>query len=153
MTQTRWSPTSCYIRHSQNFDKIDSFLKPVLNTCILGNIIVGWGVWVVKEGAGILHQIYKFSGGFNILGSRIHQSKSWYYLGPSKTSKAQSAFGYRPLTFFIKSSNLNRDLLQKTLLKNTFYVFLVKILYLEKKVRNIYTHILEFNFPREDVID
>ena len=34
-----------------------------------------------------------------------------------------------------------------------FYVLLVKILDLEKKTRNIYTSILEFIFPREDVID
>ena len=72
------------MRHSQNFDKIDSFLKPVLNICILINLIVGWGEWVIKDGAGILHQTYRFSGGANIWGIRIHQSKSWYYLGPLK---------------------------------------------------------------------
>ena len=41
MTQTRWSPTPCHLRHSENFDKIDSFLKPVWNIYILGNLIVG----------------------------------------------------------------------------------------------------------------
>ena len=41
MTQTRWPLTPYYLRHSQYFDKIDSFLKPVLNSCILGNLIVG----------------------------------------------------------------------------------------------------------------
>ena len=30
--------TRCHLRHSQNFDKIDSFLKSVLNICILGNL-------------------------------------------------------------------------------------------------------------------
>ena len=37
------------MRHFQNFDKIDSFLKPVLNILILGNLIVGWGEGVIKE--------------------------------------------------------------------------------------------------------
>ena len=37
--------------------------------------------------------------------------------------------------------------------KNTFYDLLVKILHLEKKARNIYTHMVEFNLPKEDVID
>ena len=38
------------MRHSQNFGKIDSFQKPVLNICVLGNLTVGWGEWVIKEG-------------------------------------------------------------------------------------------------------
>ena len=95
------------MRHLQNFDKIDSFLKPFLNICILGNLIVGSGEWVIKEGAGILHQIYRFSGGVNTWERRIHQSKSWYYLGHSQISKAEIVFGYKPLTLFLKSSNLN----------------------------------------------
>ena len=92
------------MRHSQNFDKIDSFLKPVLNIFILGNYIVGWEKGVIKERAGILHQIYRFRGGVNSWGSRIHQTKSWYFLGPFQTSKvelfAEIVFGYKPLTFF-----------------------------------------------------
>ena len=39
-----------------------------------------------KRGTCILHQIFKFSGGVNIWG-RVHQSKTWYSLGPSQTSK------------------------------------------------------------------
>ena len=82
--------------------KIDSFLKPVLNISIIGNLIVGWGGWVIIEGADILHQIFRFSGGVNIWG-RIHQSKSWYSLGPCQTSKvdfvAEIVFGCMPLTF------------------------------------------------------
>ena len=103
------------MRHSQNFDKINSLLKLVLNICILGNLIVGWGERVIKEGVGILHQIYRFGGGVNIWGSGIPESKSWYYLGPSQTSKveffAEIVFGYKPLTFFVKSSNLDAWLL------------------------------------------
>ena len=49
---------------ANNFDKIDSFLKPVLNILILCKLIVGWGDGVIKEGAGILHQICRFRGGF-----------------------------------------------------------------------------------------
>ena len=48
------------MRHSQSFDKIDTFLKPLLNILILCNLISGWGEGVIKEGAGILHQIYIF---------------------------------------------------------------------------------------------
>ena len=47
------------MRHFQNFDKIDSFLKLVLNIHILNNLIVGWGEGFIKKGAGILHQIYR----------------------------------------------------------------------------------------------
>ena len=31
MTQTTWYPTPCYMGHFQIFDKIDGFLKNVLN--------------------------------------------------------------------------------------------------------------------------
>ena len=36
------TPT-CHIRHSQNFSKIYSFLKPLLNIFFLCNLTVGWG--------------------------------------------------------------------------------------------------------------
>ena len=59
--------------------------------------------WVIKEEAGILHQIFRFNGGVNIWGS-IHQSISWYSLGPSQTSKvdffAEVVSGCKPLTYF-----------------------------------------------------
>ena len=51
------------MHHFQSFDKIDIFLKPVLNILILCNLIVGWGEGTIKEKAGILHQIYRFRGG------------------------------------------------------------------------------------------
>ena len=47
--------TPCHMRHSQNFDKIKSFLKSVWNIFIVGNIIVGWGEEVIKDGTCILH--------------------------------------------------------------------------------------------------
>ena len=111
MTQTRWPPTPCHIRPSQNIHKIDSFLKHVLNICIIGNLFVGRGEWVIKEGASILHQIDRFSGGVNINGSRVHQSKSWYYLGPFRTSKVGTfcgnCFRLYAFNFFVKGSNLD----------------------------------------------
>ena len=62
---------------------------------------------VIKEGTGILHHIFRFSGGANIWG-RIHQGKSWYSLGPSQTSKvdvfAEIIFGCKPLTLFFKTT-------------------------------------------------
>ena len=70
------------MRFFQNFDKINSFLKPVLNIFILGNLIVGWGEGFIKEGAGFCIKSIDL-GGVNNWRSRIHQSKKWYYLGPS----------------------------------------------------------------------
>ena len=55
-------PPSCHMRHFQNFDKFESFLKPILNIFILGSLIVRWGKGVLKEEAGIMHQIYRFKG-------------------------------------------------------------------------------------------
>ena len=102
-------PTPFHLLHSKNFDKIGTFLKLVLNICILGNLIVRRGGWVIKEGAGILHQICRFSGGVNIWG-RIHQSKRCHSLGLSQTSKvdffAEIVFSCKPLTFFINCYNL-----------------------------------------------
>ena len=65
---------------------------------------------VIKTGPGILHQIFRFSGGVNIWG-RTHQSKRWYSLGTSQTSKVDSfaeiVFGCKPLTFFVKGCRLD----------------------------------------------
>ena len=109
-TQRRWPPSPCHLCHSQNFDKIDTFLKLVLNVCIIGNLVVRWGGWATKEGDGILHQIFRFSGGVNIW-DRIRQSNSWYSLGPSQTSKvdffAEIFFGCKPLTFLVKGYTLD----------------------------------------------
>ena len=100
------------MRHYQSFDKIDGFLKPVLNILILRNLIVGWGEGVIKEGAGILHQSYRFRGG--VWESIIHQIKCWYYLGSFQTFKAELfakiVFGYKPLKFFVECSNLDASL-------------------------------------------
>ena len=58
----KMTPFPCQMCHFQNFYKIDSFLKPVLNILIIGNLIVGWGEEIIKNGAGILHQINRFKG-------------------------------------------------------------------------------------------
>ena len=55
--------THPHMCHSQIFDKTDSFLKPVVNIFFLFNL--GGGEVVIKEGADILHQIYRFKGGVN----------------------------------------------------------------------------------------
>ena len=44
----------------------------------------------------------------------IHQGKCWYYLEPFQTFKAELfakiPFGFKPLTFFVKSSSLDVSL-------------------------------------------
>ena len=62
----------------------------------------------------------------------IHQSKCWYV---------------DPLNF------LRWIFFTKIVLAGSRYVVLVKILHLGKSARNIYTCMLEFTFPREDVVN
>ena len=63
---------------------------------------------LLKKGC-ILHQIFRLRGGVNIWG-RIYQSKRWYSLEPSQTSKvdffAEIVFGFKSLTFFVKCYDL-----------------------------------------------
>ena len=53
-------------------------------------------------------------GGVGGMGSRVHQSKSWYDLGLFQIFKvellAKIVSGYKPLTLFLKSSNLDISL-------------------------------------------
>ena len=56
------------MRHSENFDKIDSFLTSALNILILYNLIAWWREGVIKEGNGTLHQIYRFRRGVKCWG-------------------------------------------------------------------------------------
>ena len=142
------SPYPCYTRHSQNFDKTVSFLRPVLNTCILGNMIVGWLSGFLKRGLVFCIK------SIDLVEALIFWREEFIKvrIGIIQTSKAEIAFGYKPLTFYWKAPTWML-IGCITLLKNTFYVLLVEILYLEKKVRNIYTRIIELTFPREDVIN
>ena len=48
----------------------------------------------------------RISGGVNTWESRIHQSKSWLYLGYSQTSKVEIVFRYKLLTRFCKKLQL-----------------------------------------------
>ena len=83
--------------------------------------------------AGILHQIFRFSGGVNIW-NRIHQSKSWYSLGLSQTS----------LMLFVKGPILDVWLvLQQASKKHLLWYCIFK------KKRKIYTRMLEFTFQEK----
>ena len=137
-------PVICVIH--KIFTKTSSFLKPVLKIFILHNLIVGWGgLGVIKEGAGILHQIYRSRGGSSCWGSRTHQIETKYNLWHFQTSKVGGAFYENCFRKLI-------DWFHKTLPINNFYVFLVKMLNL-KKARNVYTRMLEFTFPGADMIN
>ena len=117
MTQTRHPPsTPSHLGHSQSFDKIDSFLKSVLNILILCNLIVGWGgIGSYKRGSWYFTSNLQIQRRYLKVGeSMIHQSKCWYYLGPFQTFKAELfakiVFGYKPLSLFVKTSNLHASL-------------------------------------------
>ena len=71
------------------------------------------GEGVIKEGRGgwYLASNYIDLGKVLIVGGkRIHQSESWYYLGPFQTSKVEFfmkiVFGYKSLTCFCKELQL-----------------------------------------------
>ena len=104
---------------------------------------------VIKEGPGTLDKIYRFRGSGN---SKIHQSKSWYHLGSLQTSKTDFStkivFGFKPLTFFVKK--LQRKSFSGSIKRFQQTLFMFWIL---KKACNIYTPMLEFTFPGEDIID
>ena len=74
MTQSRRHPpsppTPCHLRHPQNFNKINIGQKSLLKTLIFYNLIVGWKEGVIKEGAGILHQICRFRRGAKCWGQQ-----------------------------------------------------------------------------------
>ena len=65
------------MRHSQNFDRIDGFLKPDFDIFIFRNLIVGWGRWLLKK--GLLFCIRSVDSGEMVIvrGSSIHKSKSY----------------------------------------------------------------------------
>ena len=148
MTPTPHHP-SCHMRHSQNFNKVNSFLKSVLKMCILGNLIVGWGEWVINNGTGILHQIYRFSGGVIIFGGVGFIKVRVSIVCSFQTPKAKVVFDCKPLTFFIKKLQLEYLTgLHKALPKSTFYVLLVKTLLLEKKKHLISSPVNWFTYNR-----
>ena len=72
------------MRQSQNFDKIDSFLKPVLNILILRKLIVGWAEGVFKRGLVFCIKSIDLEKMLIVGGSRIHQVKVDSIQGPFK---------------------------------------------------------------------
>ena len=81
----KMTPCPCHIRHSQNFDKIYSFLKPDLDIFILHNFILWWGRGLLKKGLVFCIRSIDLGKILIVRGSSIHQSKSQYYLGPLQT--------------------------------------------------------------------
>ena len=63
------------MRHSQNFDKIDSFRKLVLNIFVLYNMVLGWGGVLFKKGLVFLVKSVDFGEVLIVTRSSIHQSK------------------------------------------------------------------------------
>ena len=123
------------MRHSQNFDRIDSVLKPVLDIFILCNLIVGWGRGSLKRGL-VFWIKYIDSGGVLIGGeSRIHRSKSWYYLESFQTCKlelfAKIIFDYKAFFFLCVCVCEKVQLRYFTGSNKNFLCFVSKILHLE----------------------
>ena len=56
------------MRRSLISDKINNFLKPVLNISILSNLAAACVEDVIKKRAGILHQIHTFRESINSWG-------------------------------------------------------------------------------------
>ena len=117
ITQTRWSPTPCHMRYFQNSGKNYSFLKLFVSIFILDNLIVGWVRGLLIKGLAFCIKSIDL-GSVKSSGSRIYQSKSWYYLGLSQTSKVEFfteiVFDYKPL-FPTLMFNWFHKILPKTL--------------------------------------
>ena len=107
------TPNPCHMRHSQILDKIDSFLKPVLNIFILCNVIVEWG----RGGESLVRRRLVFCMKSIGLGemlivaeTRIHQEKVGIIQGPSKHLRfklfVKIVFGCKLLTLFRKKLRL-----------------------------------------------
>ena len=99
------------MHHSQTFNKIDSFRKPVLNIIILRNLILEWKRSLLRR--ELVSYIKSIDLGELLVtaDSVIYQNKSWYHSGPFQISKvelfAKIVLGYKSLTFIVKSSNLD----------------------------------------------
>ena len=65
------------------------FLKPVLNTFILHNLIVGRRRGLLKRGLVFCIKSINLRDMLIVGSCRIHQNKSWYYLGLFQTSKVE----------------------------------------------------------------
>ena len=79
------TPSPCHMRHSQNLNRIDSFLKLDLGIFILYNLIVGWGSGFLKKGLVFWIRPIDLGEMLIVRESSIHKSKNWYYLGAFQT--------------------------------------------------------------------
>ena len=99
------------MHHSQIFDKIDSFRKPVLNIIILRNLILEWKKSLLRR--ELVSYIKSIDLGELLVAadSVIYQNKSWFIQVPFLISKvelfAKIVLDYKSLTFIVKSSNLD----------------------------------------------
>ena len=75
------------MRHTQSFDKTNSFLKPVLSILIVCNLIVGWELF--KRGLVFCIKAIDLDEVFKSWGEYDLSSTFWYYLGPFQTFKAE----------------------------------------------------------------
>ena len=102
------TPTPFHMHHSQNFDKINTFLKPVLNIFIFYILRVQLRRGLSKR--ELLFCIKSIdTGDVLIFGRRrIHQSKNWYYLGHLRSMFffAKIFFSCQLLTSFCKKLQL-----------------------------------------------
>ena len=87
------------------------FLKVVLNIFIFHNLIAGWRRGLLKRGLIFCIKSIDLREVLIVRGSSMHQSKNRYYLGLAQTYKvelfANIDFGYKLITFAVKSSNLD----------------------------------------------
>ena len=127
------------------------FSKAYLDICILSNLIVERGGWVIKKGAGVLHQIFRFSGGVNIWG-RIHKSKSWYSSEPSQASKVDfcgNCFQVQAVNLFCTRLQLRCLTDSIRCFQKTLFMLCHRWFWILKKTRNIYTSVLDFTFQKK----
>ena len=77
------------MHHSQIFDKIDSFRKPVLNIIILRNLILEWKRSLLRR--ELVNYIKSIDLGELLVAgdSVIYQNKSWYYSDLCQISKVE----------------------------------------------------------------
>ena len=77
------------MHHSQIFNKIDSFRKPVLNIIILRNLILEWKRSLLRR--ELVNYIKSIDLGELLVAgdSVIYQNKSWYYSGLCQISKVE----------------------------------------------------------------
>ena len=94
MTPPNLLPYASFPEFRQN----RQFSKTCFNTFLLRIFIVGWRRGLLRRGLTFCIKCEDLGDVLIVGTSRIHQSKSWYYLGPFQTSKVEFfvkiVFGY-----------------------------------------------------------